>query len=66
LVLALKYTCLDIQLYDDAVPKSELNGQDATTQWKQGETGTKQVITATVPETMYNQIKGSTCKEATC
>jgi hypothetical protein len=34
LVLALKYTGLDVQLYDDVAPKSELNDQGTTTQWK--------------------------------
>ena len=55
LVLALESLGLDIHLTNDDAPKDygakgDINGLDAATRWKRGESGTKQLIAATVPE----------------
>ena len=65
LVLALESLGLDIHLTNDDAPKDygakgDINGLDAATHWKRGESGTKQLIAATVPETVFSQIKSGT------
>ena len=66
LTLALETLGLNIHLTNDSAPKEysakgEVGGLDAATRWKRGESGTKQLIAATIPETTYSQIKGGTC-----
>ena len=65
LILALESLGLDIHLNNDKAPKEysakgEVGGLDAATRWKRGESGTKQLIAATIPETIFSQIKGGT------
>jgi hypothetical protein len=41
--------------------KGTVGGVEAADRWKRGESGAKQLIAATVPETTYSQIKSGTC-----
>jgi len=38
-----------------------INGIDAVERWKRGDSYVKQLIAATIPEPIFNEIKGGTC-----
>jgi transposase InsO family protein len=65
IMLALEMNGLDIHLTEPSAPKEYVNagaigGLEPPTRWKRGEATTKHLIASTIPDSVFNQIKGGT------
>jgi len=63
--LTLETSGHDVHLTKDSAPKDYggagiVNGTDPAERWKRGESYVKQVIAASIPQPVYNEIKGGT------
>jgi len=69
LTLALETNGLDTHITNDAAPSEyvaagTIGNLDAATRWKRGEAMTKHLIASTVPNSVFNQVKGGTSAKA--